>query len=131
MLFIQSNSLALTPEEGGRLRLLDALAERGLRPLVRPARRQLFRALAGRADDASDAQAAELERLCAEHAGAAGKGEYTPGELFNGGDCLLALVFGAGGGETAASVVYDLNTAEPLARLERFCREVHEALASF
>src|SRR5215212_7192815 len=123
MLFIQSNSLALTPDEGGRLRLLDALAEKGLKPLIRSTRRQLFRTLAVRPEEA-----AELERACAEHAG--GKGAYTPGELFGGGDCLLALVFGAPGGETAACVVYDLQTAEPLARLERFCRDVHEALGS-
>lgn len=129
MLFIQSNSLALTLDEGERLRLLDALKEKGLKPLLRSTRRQLFRALAGRVEDISEA--AELERLCAEHAGAAGKGAYTPGELFGGGDCLLALVFGAPGGETAASVVYDLGTAEPLARLERFCRDVHEALGPF
>jgi hypothetical protein len=130
MLFIQSNSLALSPDEGGRLRLLDALAGRGLKPLIRSTRRRLFRALAGRPDESPEAAAAELERACAGHAGAAGKGAYTPGELFGGGDCLLALVFDAGGGETAASVVYDLNTAEPLARLERFCRDVHEALGS-
>src|SRR5215208_4347194 len=122
MLFIQSNSLAHAPDEGGRLRLLDALAERGLKPLLRPTRQYIFSTLAG------DASAAELERLCAEHTGRVGKGAHTPGELFGGGDCLLALVFGADGGETAASVVYDLNTAEPLARLARFCRDVHEAL---
>jgi hypothetical protein len=130
MLFIQSNTLAFTPDEGERLRLLDALEEKGLKPLLRGARRQLFRTLAGRASDASAAAAAELERMCAEHAGAQGKGAYTPGELFGGGDCLLALVFGADGGETAASVVYDLRTAEPLARLERFCRDVDEALGA-
>ncbi|HEX8149761.1 MAG TPA: hypothetical protein VF591_21455 [Pyrinomonadaceae bacterium] len=127
MLFIQSNSLALTPDEGVRLRLLDALAGRGHKPLIRSKRRQLFRTLAGRPEEAA---ASELERACAEHAGAAGKGGYTPGELFGGGDCLLALVFGARGGETAASVVYDLRTAEPLARLERFCRDAHEALGA-
>ena len=127
MLFIQSNSLALAPEEGGRLRLLDALSERGLKPLMRSTRRRLFRALAG---GGSELAAAELERACAGQARPAGKGAYTPGELFNGGDCLLALVFGADGGETTASVLYDLRTAEPLARLERFCRDVHEALAS-
>src|SRR5918997_333303 len=112
MLFIQSNSLALWPDEGGGLRLLDALAEKGFKPLIRSTRRQLFRALAGRPEEASDTAAAELERACAEHAGSVGKGAYTPGELFGGGDCLLALVFGADG-ETAASVFYDLNTAEP------------------
>jgi hypothetical protein len=123
MLFIQSNSVALSPGEGERLRLLDALAGKGLRPLVRSTRQYVFRTLAG------DASAAELERACAEHARAAGRGAYTPGELFGGGDCLLALVFGEDG-ETAASVVYDLQTAEPLARLERFCRDAHEALGS-
>lgn len=128
MLFIQSNSLALTPDEGERLRLLDALRERGFKPLLRSTRRQLLRALAGRAADASEVT--ELERLCMEHAGASSKGAYTPGELFGGGDCLLALVFGAPSGETAASVVYDLHTAEPLARLERFCRDVREALGA-
>lgn len=124
MLFIQSNSLALTPGEGERLRLLDALSGKGLKPLLRSTRQYVFSTLAG------NAPATELERLCAAHAGAEAKGAYTPGELFGGGDCLLALVFGPDGGETAASVVYDLNTAEPLARLERFCRDVHEALGS-
>jgi hypothetical protein len=106
------------------------LREKGLKPLIRSTRRQLFRTLVGRASDASEVAAAELERVCAEHAGAQGKGVYTPGELFGGGDCLLALVFSEDGSETAASVVYDLQTAEPLARLERVCRDVHEALGS-
>ena len=123
MLFIQSNSLALSPDEGERLRLLDALAGGELKPLIRTARREVFGALAG------GGAGAELERECAARAGASGKGAYTPGELFVGGDCLLALVFEAGG-ETAACVVYDLDTAAPLARLERFCREVQEALSS-
>ncbi|MBV9926184.1 MAG: hypothetical protein JOZ96_14285 [Acidobacteria bacterium] len=123
MLFIQSNSLALSLDEGGRLRLLEALAARGFEPLVRSARREVFRALGG------EASAAELERLCAARAGASGKGAYTPGELFAGGDCLLSLVFEAEG-ETAAGVVYDLDTAAPLARLERFCRDVQDALGS-
>jgi hypothetical protein len=127
MLFIQSNSLALAPDEGERLRLLDALGERGLAPLLRGARRRLFGALAG---GGGAAEAAELERACAARGGAGGRVVYTPGELFGGGDCLLALVFGAEKAETTASVVYDLRTAEPLARLERFCRDVQEALGA-
>src|SRR5205085_3411943 len=126
MLFIQSNSLALSPDEGERLRLLEVLAAKGLKPLVRSTRQYIFRALAA---DASEGATAELERLCAEHTRAAGKGAYTPGELFGGDDCLLALVFGEDG-ETAASIVYDIQTAEPLARLERFCHDVQEALGS-
>src|SRR4051794_18444560 len=124
MLFIQSNSLALSPGEGERLRLLAALTGKGLKPLIRSAREHAFGALAGGA-----VEAAELEHACAEHAAASGKGAYPPGDLFNGGACLLALVFGAAG-ETPASVVYALPPAEPLPRLGRFCRDVHEALAS-
>ena len=83
MLFIQSNSLALSPDEGGRLRLLDALAGRGLAPLVRSRRRRIFGALVG---DGSAAAAAELERACAARGGggAGGQVAYTPGELFRG-----------------------------------------------
>src|SRR3954447_7070417 len=110
MLFIQSNSLALSPGEGEPLRLLEALAPKGRKPLVRSTRQYIFQALAV---GASEGATAELERLCAEHAHAARKGAYTPGELFGGDDCLLALVFGEDG-ETAASVVYDIQTAEPL-----------------
>ena len=61
MLFVQSNSLALTPDEGERLRLLDALKEKGLKPLLRSTRRRLFGALAGRTEATSEV--AELERL--------------------------------------------------------------------
>lgn len=131
MLFIQSNSLALSLTGGERLRLLDALAERGLTPLIRSARRLFFRSLVGQGPDDALA-AAELERACAANKESEGDAAYAPGDLFCDGDCVLALVFGAGAGEGAvtASVVYSLDTAAPLARLERFCREVGEALAA-
>ena len=135
MLFIQSNSLALRLNEGERLRLLDALAERGLRPLIRSARRRFFLSLVGRTWEDAEARAAadEIERECA--AGRAPgevPGAGAPGDLFCDGDCVLALVFGraAEAGSLTASVVYDLDTAGPLARLERFCRDVQEALGS-
>jgi hypothetical protein len=134
MLFIQSNiqALSLTGEE--RLRLLDALAVSGRRPLLRSARRSLFRSLVERAVGGGEVEAAasDLELLCVARGGIPEGTAYAPGELFCDGDCVLALVFGEGdaGGTLAASVVYDLETAEPLARLERFCREVQAALDS-
>ncbi len=136
MLFIQSNIQALSLTGVERLRLLDALAASGRGPLVRSARRRFFSALVGRAVDGGEIEAAasELERDCAARGGGVGgEAAYTPGELFCEGDCVLALVFDAGeaGGALAASVIYDLDTAEPLARLERFCREVQAALDSF
>jgi hypothetical protein len=135
MLFIQSNSQALTLAGGERLRLLDALGERGLKPLGRSARRLFFRALAGHAVGEAEvaAAASELERECAARGGAEVEADYAPGDLFCDGDCVFALVFGRGdGGASAASasVVYDLDTSAPLARLERFCRDVQEALDS-
>ena len=132
MLFIRSNSLALSLTAGERLRLLDALAERGFTPLIRSARRHLFRALVERAVGAAGvpSAASELERTCAAHRDAGGRGAYAPGDLFCDGDCVFALVFGPGEGILTASVVYDLDTAAPLARLERFCDEVGAALAA-
>ena len=119
MLFIQSNSLALSPAGGERLRLLDALAARGLAPLVRTARRRLFQSLVVQAVEEGEvaAAASELERECAARRESRGDVAYAPGDLFCDGDCVLALVFGPGGGDAlTACVVYDLDTSEPLAR---------------
>jgi hypothetical protein len=132
MLFIQSNSLALSLADGERLRLLDALAESGLRPLLRSARRRFFHSLVEHAAAATRvaAAAAELELECAARKRPGDDADYMPGDLFCDGDCVLALVFGRGAdeGTLTASVVYNLDTVEPLARLERFCREVRGAL---
>ena len=135
MLFIQSNTQALSLTGEERLRLLDALAASGRRPLLRSARRSLFRLLVERMVGGGEVEtaASELERLCAARGGTPEGAAYAPGELFCDGDCVLALIFDAGnaGGTMVASVVYDLDTAEPLTRLERFCREVQTALDSF
>ncbi|HEX6183889.1 MAG TPA: hypothetical protein VFZ44_08275 [Pyrinomonadaceae bacterium] len=134
MLFIQSNTQALSLTDEGRVRLLDALAASGRRPLLRDARRRLFRSLveSAVAGGEVEAAAASLELSCAARGGAREGTAYAPGELFCESDCVLALVFndGEAGGTLAASVVYNLDTAEPLARLERFCREVQAALDS-
>lgn len=131
MLFVQSNSLALSLTGGERLRLLDALAERGLAPLIRSARRRFFLSLAGRAVGASEDSASAIERECASQ-GVGGGESYAPGDLFCDGDCVFALVFGRGAeeGTLTASVVYDLDTAEPLARLGRFCEDVRATLGA-
>jgi hypothetical protein len=127
MLFIQNNSLALSPNAGERIRLLDALASRGLTPLIRSARRRFFELLAPQQGGPT---AEELEDECAARREAEGGPPYTPGELFCAGDCVMSLVFGAAREDgLKASVVYDVHTAGPLNRLERFCREVEGAAA--
>ena len=135
MLFIQSNSLALSPTEGERLRLLDALAARGFVPLVRSLRRHMFQSLVASDGDAAFVATAakELEREAAARHESDGEGAYTPGELFCAGDCVLSLLFREEAeeeeGGVIAGVVYSVDTSEPLTRLGRFCREVREALA--
>ena len=134
MLFIQSNRQSMSLAAGERLRLLDALAEAGRTPLVRSARRRLFRSLVEPAVGGARAESAasELERASAERVGAEGEAAYAPGDIFCDRDCVFSLVFGGeeAGESLTASIVYDLDTAEPLARLERFCADVQAALDS-
>lgn len=129
MLFIQSNTLAVSTDEGERLRLLEALAAGGHRPLIRAARRRsLELLLAGRGDAAFvERAAAEVERRYSARRETEGGAAYTPGELFGAGDGVLFLVFGAEEG-LSAGVIYNVETAGPLSTLERFCRDVSAAL---
>src|SRR3712207_3326703 len=126
MLLIQTNSLSLSPDAAERLRLLDALASKGKGPLIRSARRRFFQLLAPKNGPAAE----ELERECAANQEAEGGAAYTPGELFCMGDCVMTLVFGQGAeGAVQAGVIYDVHTAAPLKRLERFCQDVLDAAA--
>jgi hypothetical protein len=131
MLFIRSDSLPISLADAERLRLLDALEARGLNPLIRAARRHFFQSLAGRAEDSAHAadEAAEIESVCASAHEAERGRPYTPGDLFCAGDCVLYLVFGGDdAGGLSAGLIYDIETEEPLAKLERFRRDVREAL---
>ncbi|HLL16284.1 MAG TPA: hypothetical protein VK388_14560 [Pyrinomonadaceae bacterium] len=137
MLFIQSNSLALSLDEGERLRLLDALEARERAPLIRAARRRCFELLAAGIGDATAVKAAvaEFEREAAARLGALPRtasssgAAYTPGEIFCARDCVLFVVFGAGADEgLTTGIVYGIETKEPLTTLDRFCRDVREAL---
>ncbi|HST51700.1 MAG TPA: hypothetical protein VLJ61_06780 [Pyrinomonadaceae bacterium] len=121
MLFIRSNSFAVSLSGSERLRLLKALAARGLKPLVRSARQHLFQSLAGQGRDA-----AQLEIECAALDASAPGRAFTPGELFCADGCVLFNVFGDGA--TSAGVIYDIETKEPLSKLVRFCGDVREAL---
>jgi hypothetical protein len=130
MLFTRSNGLALAPNEGERLRLLDALAARGLTPLARSARRRRFELLVENFGDAPRAESAarQLESACAAERERAGD-VYTPGEIFCAADCVLFLVFHATAADgLTAGIIYSISTAEPLLKLDRFCRDVRESL---
>jgi hypothetical protein len=132
MLFIQSNSLTLSLNEGERLRLLDALASRGHAPLVRAARRRRYELLVSIVGDDAvvESAATELERRCmARLASHRVSGAYTPGELFCARDCVFFLTFDARAAEgLSAGLIYNIETTEPLVKLDRFCRDVRESL---
>jgi hypothetical protein len=137
MLFIQSNNLAFFLAEGARLRLLDALKKRGLTPLIRTARRRRFELLVPEVGDAAlvEAAVAEFERECLSQREASNQTEtggampYTTGEIFCAGDAVLYLTFGASAERgVTTGIVYSVDTAEPLTKLDRFCRDVREAL---
>jgi hypothetical protein len=141
MLFIQSNSLSHFLDERARLRLLDALKERGLTPLIRASRRRCYELLVPAREDASlvEASVAEFQRECAALRAAANRtgsdtatGDttpYTPGEIFCASDAVLYLTFGASAAEgITTGIVYSVDTTEPLTKLDRFCRDVREAL---
>ncbi len=137
MLFIQSNNLALSLDEGERLRLLDALEARELAPLIRASRRRRFELLAAGVGDAAATRAAvaQFEREGAARRAAlnektpGGGAAYTPGEIFCVDDCVLFVVFGASAEDgLTTGIVYGIETKEPLTKLDRFCRDVREAL---
>jgi hypothetical protein len=141
MLFVQSNNLSLYLDEGARLRLLDALRERGLAPLIRAARRRGYELLLPATEDASliAAAVAAFERECAalraaanetaSHPATGDTAPYTPGEIFCASDAVLYLTFGASEAEgVTTGIVYSVDTTEPLNKLDRFCRDVREAL---
>ncbi|MFN2596106.1 MAG: hypothetical protein ABR563_02845 [Pyrinomonadaceae bacterium] len=132
MLFIRSNSLPLSPDEGERLRLLEALAARGHAPLLRAARRRRFELLAAGFGGDAPSAASDLESLCLARRAARGRDApaYTPGDLFCAGDCVFFVTFGACAPDgLSAGIVYSVETSEPLAKLERFCRDARESLA--
>ena len=130
MLFIQSNSLAFSTTAGERLRLLDALATGGHTPLIRSARRRFFQSLAEQISGARlISVAAEIEHECAFKQESDRGVSYTPGDLFCADDCVLSLVFRRDAESVvSAGVIYSVETDEPLAKLERFCRDVRAAL---
>src|ERR1044072_1232486 len=124
MLLIQTNNLSLSPTAAERLRLLDALASKGLTPLIRSARQRFFQLLAPQRGPT----AGELEGDCASRQEAAGHAPYTPGELFCVGDCVMSLVFVPGAeGVVKAGGIYDVHTAAPLNKLGRFCSDERAA----
>jgi hypothetical protein len=124
MLFIESKSLDYTVDGRTRTSLLESLQEQGFVPLIRSARLHLYEtALAG----AENALA--LESALSARAEAETEAPYVRGDLFCVEDYAHFLLFGDEPGEgVRAGVVYESGTADPLEKLDAFCRSVRESL---
>jgi hypothetical protein len=124
MLFIESKSLDYAVDGATRTSLLESLQEQGFVPLIRSARLHLYEtALAG----AEHARA--LESALAARADAEAEAPYVRGDLFCVEDYAHFLLFGEGAGEgVRAGIVYESGTADPLEKLDAFCRSVRESL---
>ncbi len=125
MLFTESKSLDYVVGVRARTSLLESLQGRGFVPLIRSARLHLYEtALAG-----AEEQASALEGALAGRAEAELETPYVRGELFCLEDCAHFLLFGDEPGEgTRAGIVYENGMADPLEKLDAFCRLVRESL---
>jgi hypothetical protein len=124
MLLIETRAAEQSVEKSLRTPLLEALQGRGHVPLIRSARTHFYEQAAGDA-----AHAAELERAVAGWTDAEGVDPYVRGDVFCSDDFAHFLVFAdeSDGGGLRAGIVYGAETAEPVRRLEEFCRSVSEA----
>lgn len=126
MLFIGSRLLAYSVAEAIRLRLIEALRAEGFSPLIGSMRRRCFELL-GPAN--ADQLAASLESDLSKRPLTDGQSAYVPGELFCGSDHILFLIFDRlERPEAQAGIVFNLETVNPLQRLDHFCQQVRRLL---
>ena len=126
MLFVESQIAKFQIDGATRLLLLERLQEKGLTPLLRSARLHLFdTSLLG------TGRTPALERAVAAWTEAEEAGQYTRGDLFCYEDFVLFLIFDDERDEregVRAGIVHLPSTAEPLKKLEAFCRNVRDAI---
>jgi hypothetical protein len=126
MLLVESQIAKHHIDGATRLLLLERLQEKGLTPLIRAARLHLYEtALLG------TGRSPALERAVAAWTESEEAGEYVRGDLFCYEDFVLFLIFDDEREEregVRAGIVYTPTTAEPLKKLEAFCRNVRDCI---
>ena len=122
MLFIESKTSNQSIDSAARIQLLESLQEKGLIPLIRSARLTCYE-LALLAPD----RAHEMERVIATLTETEDNAPYVRGDLFCFEDFVLFLIFAnkedAHGG-MRAGIIYGAETAEPIKKLDAFCRNI-------
>ncbi|HEX9919738.1 MAG TPA: hypothetical protein VGA87_11255, partial [Pyrinomonadaceae bacterium] len=124
MLFIESKSLDYAVDGRARTSLLESLHTQGFVPLIRSARLHLYETALSGAEHARD-----MESALAARADAEAEAPYVRGDILCVEDYAHFLLFGDAAGEgVRAGIVYESGTAEPLEKLDAFCRSVRESL---
>ncbi|HVG28638.1 MAG TPA: hypothetical protein VM864_02860 [Pyrinomonadaceae bacterium] len=126
MLFVESRVLDRHVDGATRTAVLEKLEDRGLTPLVRTARLNLFDLALLKSDRARQLESAVASRMEAE-----GDAPYVRGDLFCFRDYAHFLVFGdADGGASGVRVgiIYETETTDPAQKLEEFCQNVADSL---
>ncbi len=135
MLFIESRTLDYRVDGATRVLVLESLQrEKGVIPLIHSSRLRCFElALQQTGEAAGERQIKEMENLIAAWAESEENTTFVAGDVFCFDDFVLFLTFGGTReGEsprTHAGVIYGAETAEPLRKLDSFCRDVRDALA--
>jgi hypothetical protein len=131
MLFIESKSLDYAVDGATRTSLLESLQEQGFVPLIRASRMHLYETALAGAEHGGAEHARALESALAARADAEAEAPYVRGDLFCVDDYAHFLLFGDASGEgVRAGIVYESGTADPLEKLDAFCRSVRESLGA-
>jgi hypothetical protein len=123
MIFVESKTLNQRLEATRRTRLLQALEQKNLTPMIRSARLKCFeQALLGAA------QSDEVEQAIAGWTESETGEPYVRGDLFCLPDHVFFVNFDDKAGRVYAGIVYEAGTPEPFRKLDSFCREIREFL---
>jgi hypothetical protein len=128
MLFVETRTAPLSADGATRIQLLEKLQEKGLTPIIRSSRLHCYEQMLVAPD-----RAREMERAVSTWTETEEGGLYTRGDIFCLEDFVLFLIFGGDEDELTgmrAGIVYGAETAEPLRKLDAFCRSVRDALDS-
>jgi len=123
MLFLESKLLNHAIDAGGRLTLLQQLADQDLAPLIRSHRLRCFEDVLLNHDHVN-----EMESALASSTESTIGEPFVRGDLFCFQDYILFLVFEDDTDAIRAGIVYEAHTAEPFRKLDSFCQEVRNLL---
>src|SRR5262245_38678579 len=121
MLFLDSKVLRHRVVAEDRIKLLQALQERELNPLIRSSRIRCFNDLLLGSDNV-----AEMEGTIARWTESNQGEPFVAGDLFAVDDYLLYLIFEED--SVVAGIVYETGTPEPFRKLDTFCSDVRSFL---